>query len=342
MRRYTSCALGYSSKSLSKDLDARFRVVGVFAGALRDAHDNEIKTSNHDLSLYTPRFPEGDGQKRPVARGDPSSWSDQVEQATLITEPDSGDDDDSRCPLFEVKWPAWSVWVFLSGCRRACGSNGSGGFEDPVETLPEREDEAVSLGKEGEWRSVDDIPELWSVERPPAASDGRAKKVGSGAAFETGDFTGVVVNPPDGTPEALGVFGRDGTFTQLLAGMSRMRKTGMLCVERTGATKALYFRRGNPVAVSSNLTEELLGNYLLHRQVLTQNQLERSGDYQNMVDVWVMRSLPNTCCQLMILFATTEQIQDQSEVFHGMRGVELVSGCQTHNSRCPWEWSSLI
>jgi hypothetical protein len=146
--------------------------------------------------------------------------------------------------------------------------------------LPEREGEAVSVGKLGDWRSLDDLPELWSVERPRQAFDAALSRV-DGAALDNDDtdvgegeeFSGVDT-PISGSPRALGGRLDDVTFARLLGRIDRRRATGMLRVTSADAKKDIFMRRGEPVAVNSNVPAERLGTYLVNRKKITQAQLD--------------------------------------------------------------------
>ena len=65
------------------------------------------------------------------------------------------------------------------------------------------------------------------------------------------------------------------SIARLLARLHRTRGTGRLHVTRQGVDKSIFFQQGQIILVDSNLEDELLGNFLLRRQLITQAQLDQ-------------------------------------------------------------------
>jgi len=318
-RKVPPTLLDILRKALTKDREDRFQTCMELYGALRDfSYEHGIKTSNQDLSSFMQRVFEEEmtAEKSRRLEEDPSLLPEIQQQPNLgapkamlrgsmstVDAPVVGDGEG------EGVADAMASTDLAQAPKERKGNTGYyyRGFDQSVHgplsldklkilltKMPERDGEAVSIGKLGDWRSVDDLPELWSVDRPrqgfdldlggatsPDASssglnDEGDTQVGSAALAFTGDFTGAVTNPSESAISLAGHLGGQITYTRLLARLNRKRSTGMLRVEHGGATKDIYLRRGDPVSVSSNVAEELLGTYLLRRKVLTQDQLNRA------------------------------------------------------------------
>ena len=68
------------------------------------------------------------------------------------------------------------------------------------------------------------------------------------------------------------------SFPRIVARLHRSDGTGRLYLERGQAHKSIYFRDGEIILVDSNLEKELLGAFLLSRDIITQEQLEEGLD----------------------------------------------------------------
>ncbi len=66
------------------------------------------------------------------------------------------------------------------------------------------------------------------------------------------------------------------SFARILARLHLAGETGRLHVHNGDVEKSIYFREGEPIFVDSNLKEELLGNYLRSRDLITKAQLKEA------------------------------------------------------------------
>jgi serine/threonine-protein kinase len=66
-----------------------------------------------------------------------------------------------------------------------------------------------------------------------------------------------------------------GRVVDLLCSIARNRRTGVLVLQHGDLHKEAYFHEGNPVFVSSNVTEDMFGEFLVRRGVISREQLER-------------------------------------------------------------------
>jgi CheY-like chemotaxis protein len=90
--------------------------------------------------------------------------------------------------------------------------------------------------------------------------------------------------PPTDAPESgeprrsLGTAGSlaDAPFPRLLFTLHKYRRTGALRIAHEQISKVIYLRGGNPVFVTSNLSNETLGRYLVQRGVITDEQYNSS------------------------------------------------------------------
>jgi serine/threonine protein kinase len=65
-------------------------------------------------------------------------------------------------------------------------------------------------------------------------------------------------------------------FARILARLHRNRATGRLHVEVDDVEKSVFFRDGEPILVNSNKQEELLGSFLIKKDIITQDELEQA------------------------------------------------------------------
>ncbi|MGM0555461.1 MAG: protein kinase domain-containing protein [Myxococcota bacterium] len=68
----------------------------------------------------------------------------------------------------------------------------------------------------------------------------------------------------------------DAPFARILARLHRNRATGRLHVEEGDVEKSVFFREGEPILVNSNKQEELLGSFLIKKDMISQGQLEQA------------------------------------------------------------------
>ena len=66
---------------------------------------------------------------------------------------------------------------------------------------------------------------------------------------------------------------RDVSFARQLARLHRTRSTGKLELEVGDKEKAIFFEQGEIILVDSNVEDELLGNFLINRHIITPTQL---------------------------------------------------------------------
>ena len=149
-----------------------------------------------------------------------------------------------------------------------------------LETTPEHDNEAVAIGG-GSWRQIDDLPELWSIERPEAVfADSNTEE--NLVPDATDEVESTAVQEPS-QPDVDSAYTHAGslsqaTFARLLFRLKRRRYSGKLSVISADVSKELYFRRGEPIAATSSKTEERLGSYLVGRKIITEEQLQRGLD----------------------------------------------------------------
>ncbi|MCA9565136.1 MAG: DUF4388 domain-containing protein, partial [Myxococcales bacterium] len=149
------------------------------------------------------------------------------------------------------------------------------GLKQLLAKRPRRRGEMVAVGGKS-WRSIDDLPELWDVDRPEV--DFVHDVTQADLAFESA-HTGLQKAPDEGDEFShAGQLGRV-TITRLLYRLQRGRSSGMLRLVRgDGNRKEIFFRRGEPITVSSTIPEELLGLYLVRKGVITEEQLQHALD----------------------------------------------------------------
>ena len=84
------------------------------------------------------------------------------------------------------------------------------------------------------------------------------------------------------TPIYSGTISRTG-MVRVFYQVSSRSLSGKLRFTMSSAQKEFYFRNGKPRHIASNLKQELLGSFLLHRQVVTEEQMEealsRAGEF---------------------------------------------------------------
>lgn len=67
-------------------------------------------------------------------------------------------------------------------------------------------------------------------------------------------------------------------FAKILARLHLVKETGRLHVQRDEIEKSIFFRDGEPIFVHSNKKDELLGQFMRSRDVITQAQLDEALD----------------------------------------------------------------
>ena len=71
---------------------------------------------------------------------------------------------------------------------------------------------------------------------------------------------------------------REAPFPRLFGRLYFAHATGRLHLERGNIEKSVYFRGGKPVLVESNQEDELLGSFLISRDLITQEELDQALD----------------------------------------------------------------
>ena len=77
------------------------------------------------------------------------------------------------------------------------------------------------------------------------------------------------------SPDYTGIFNRL-DFARLLYRYAVCRGTGRLCLEHGTKRKEVFWRRGRPEYVTSNLRSELLGEYLVERHLISRSRLNEA------------------------------------------------------------------
>ncbi len=67
-------------------------------------------------------------------------------------------------------------------------------------------------------------------------------------------------------------------FAKILARLHLVKETGRLHMQRDEVEKSIFFRNGEPIFVHSNKKDELLGQFLRSRDIITQEQLDEALD----------------------------------------------------------------
>jgi eukaryotic-like serine/threonine-protein kinase len=66
------------------------------------------------------------------------------------------------------------------------------------------------------------------------------------------------------------------SIARILARLHRSHSTGRLYVKHDAAEKSVYLRHGEPIFVDSDRKDELLGNFLISRKIITEAQLQNA------------------------------------------------------------------
>ncbi|MFU8807288.1 MAG: DUF4388 domain-containing protein, partial [Bradymonadaceae bacterium] len=69
---------------------------------------------------------------------------------------------------------------------------------------------------------------------------------------------------------------REVFIARILARLDRSKSTGRLHVKHDHGEKSIYVREGEPIFVDSDLKDELLGNFLITRALITEEQLQEA------------------------------------------------------------------
>ena len=117
------------------------------------------------------------------------------------------------------------------------------------------------LGKAGEvlregatWKTVEEVPELaLHLSKLPTAEE----------------------SDPDALASYQGLLA-EVSFPKLFYRMAISKEDGRLVLTRPGVKKEIYLRQGMPEFVKSNLAEERLGDYLVERKVITEQQRDEA------------------------------------------------------------------
>jgi eukaryotic-like serine/threonine-protein kinase len=300
-RRVPPTLLGILRRALSKDREERFQSAEEFYRALREfAYRQDIQTSNRDVATFLhrvfrdeieaeksrrrqdPKLPLDRAQLESLPSADRAVWEGLAEGSYPGVRTKSAGE--KRPPDGHATTPpraggspedSWTARIsgeigyrYRDAGMRTYGPMSLQDLQALLSSRPESDLEAVAVG-DGPWLSPDDLPQLWEVSRPdPYVDDGG---VGDGAF--SGRSSGRA--SPTLIPTHRGRFGRI-TLTRLLFRLARRRCTGMLRIEWGPHHKELFFRRGDPVLVTSSMPEELLGNYLLKRQIISEAELEQA------------------------------------------------------------------
>jgi len=81
--------------------------------------------------------------------------------------------------------------------------------------------------------------------------------------------------PSQGIPIAGGAL-EQGTVVDALCEVARTKGTGLLTLRNGQLVKEAYFDNGQPVFVASNVAEDRFGEFLVRRQILTREQVDRA------------------------------------------------------------------
>lgn len=68
------------------------------------------------------------------------------------------------------------------------------------------------------------------------------------------------------------------SVARILARLNLVEETGRLFVHRDGVEKSIFLRDGEPIFIQSNRDEELLGRFLLSRDLISQDELDEALD----------------------------------------------------------------
>ncbi|RLB55148.1 MAG: hypothetical protein DRI34_10975 [Deltaproteobacteria bacterium] len=116
-------------------------------------------------------------------------------------------------------------------------------------------DATAEVLREGEsWRPVREIPELAvHLSRLPSAEESDPQAVAT--------YQGLIAEV---------------SFPKLFYRLAIAKEDGRLVLARTGVKKEIYFRQGMPEFVKSNQKQEMLGEYLVERGVITAEQRDQA------------------------------------------------------------------
>lgn len=292
-RKVPPALLRILRKALTKERKDRYQSCEALYAALRDfSYSHDIKSSSRDLSGFLDRVFRSEIETEKARRLEdpalPMAVSDgPLSQVGLrlsdpaismpglahTREPRIIDGTEREQPPMRFPKPGFR---YLSHDGVMHGPMTLEELKDLLSHTPKQEGEAVAFG-EGKWRGLDELPELWDTQRPvqalkndfqtPAASRWTGRSSASRVRVDTDEGEAIFTH--------AGQFGRV-TVARLLFRLQRRRCTGMLKISSSSHQKEIYFRRGEPIAVTSTLSEELLGTYLLRRQIISDDELNRA------------------------------------------------------------------
>ncbi|ACY18362.1 serine/threonine protein kinase [Haliangium ochraceum] len=132
---------------------------------------------------------------------------------------------------------------------------------DEPASMPTRQENAAT------YSSIDE-----AVDALAANDDGQTAHEDQPAADEAATHASAEPDPDLGAPDDEGDFA-DSPPIGVLYRLAVSRATGLLAVGVGGIRKEIYFREGIPEYVSSNVTNELFGEYLVQESVLSSGEL---------------------------------------------------------------------
>ena len=289
-------------RSLAKHREERFQTAGDFYQALVDfCYQHRIKVNGSHLSNFMRRvfaeeieaeknrlFTDADPPQPEVpalAQHDMSSGADEIR---VSTDARSGTITEQAGP-YRYRDPAGLVYGPLSA-------------ETLLALLGDRQRSAaerISVHS-GVWQKIDDVPEIASqfqtqhepIDRVRALQEAAMALEEISLAQESShaidDAAKVPQAAADGADESSrqaiealrdqyaayqGALSRV-SISRLLARLHRTAETGRLWVQAGKVEKSIFFENGEPILVDSNREDELLGEFMITRGVITQAQLE--------------------------------------------------------------------
>ena len=264
-------------KSLAKKRDERFQSCAELHGALQNfAYKHDIKATSTDLARFMRTvFAEEISAEKAKRLEDSINPVPSVDRFSQMGRPPTHA---GPQPSVQLEAPPP-----IAGYRYK-SPDGTEQGPMPLHELKallggtaENAGELVALG-DGPWRLIDDLPELWSVERSEVAF-GPTKTVEeqSLSASDLGHAATQAVAPSPSIDAEFTHTGRLGrvSFARLLYRLQRRRCTGMLRLVHGENVKQIFFRRGDPISATSTNTDERLGTYLVRRKIITEEQLGR-------------------------------------------------------------------
>ncbi|MBN1944173.1 MAG: protein kinase [Bradymonadales bacterium] len=298
-RKVPPSLLAILYRALAKNPQDRYQSCEEFHADIQNfAYRHDIKTGNTDLSAFLHRvFAEEIQAEKAQRLEDPGySMAQLIQHApagTLDPEQDAGTSHAASGPHPSPLSPeAVSArlgeifYRYRDPFGREYGPMTLAEMRDFLSQRIENKREKVRLGN-GPWRPLPDFPDLQQTTRPPAEPFSQIPTLtGADAQPLKDEATGKVSqpSPTPSTPESEGIapthqgqLGRI-TLTRLLFRLARKRSTGKLQVESGEHHKEIYLRKGEPVVVTSSMPEELLGNYLLRKKIITKDQLKAALD----------------------------------------------------------------